>query len=224
MKKLSTTVAAAAAVAAFAVPSQAFAASDPVDVGQWLKDNKVAVEFWLDVDVDTCKGVDGLSYNQALVLADDYNINLKELAKRTSPEEIMEYVNDSGITLGDIDRFLAKFCAGEVEIPPATATPDDDADGPGTTPSEGDSTAPGSGGHDSEGGDDSASPSATAPGSSSGDDAGAESSASAASSEDPEGSMAHTGASSPWLPLGIGAGALGVGSAAVVLARRRGVI
>lgn len=210
-----------AAIGALAVSAPAYATEgDDVDVSAWLKANKSTVELFLGVDVDTCKGVDGLTYDQSVRLADAEGIDLKELAKHTDPEAILEYVNDAGITLADIDRFLDRFCAGEVPVPPPTA-PDGSTDQPTYDPNapggsdadpnapgnpDGDSTAPDGGSEAPGGADGSTEPAA-------GDESPTEGSK--------DGSMADTG-SSVALPLGIGAGALGLGAGAFYLARRFG--
>jgi hypothetical protein len=195
---------AAAGVLALAAPVQA--AEGDVDVSAWLKANKETVELFLGVDVDTCKGVDGLTYDESLRLADAEGIDLKELAERTDPEAIMEYVNDAGITLADIDRFLDRFCAGEVVVPPPTdptdgSTPPDGAgDGSGSpTPGQDGSTPP----------SDSPSGSTESP---------------KAEDGDKDGKMADTGAASPLLPIGIGAASIGFGGTAVYFARKRGIL
>jgi len=198
---------AAAGVLALAAPVQA--AEGDVDVSAWLKANKETVELFLGVDVDTCKGVDGLTYDESLRLADAEGIDLKELAERTDPEAIMEYVNDAGITLADIDRFLDRFCAGEVVVPPPSGStdgstpPDGASDGSGSpTPGQDGSTPPSDG---------SSAPSDTT-GSPKVEDG------------DKDGKMADTGATSPLLPIGIGAASIGFGGTAVYFARKRGIL
>lgn len=164
------------------------AAEGDVDVSAWLEANKETIEFFLDVDVDSCAGLDGITYEDSVRLADAEGIDLKELAKQTDPDKILEYVNDSGITLSDIDRFLTKFCERQ------------------NTP-----TAPG-GATDT--------PSAFEP------PAGAKTDkpSPSVSDEDLNGKMADTGGLSPWTPLGIGVGALALGSGGYYWARKAGKI
>jgi hypothetical protein len=221
--------ASAVAVGALALASPVQAAEGDVDVSAWLQANKDTVEVFLGVDVDTCKGVDGLTYDESLRLADAEGIDLKELAKHTDPEAIMEYVNDAGITLGDIDRFLNRFCAGEVPIPAPSATQDgpDGSESPSSDPStspdasEGSSESPAA----SEGSSEAPAGSDESPAASSEAPAGSDESpaASEGAKDDAKGSMAHTGAS-PLLPLGVGTTAVGLGAAAVWFARSRGII
>jgi LPXTG-motif cell wall-anchored protein len=178
-------------------------------VSAWIQANKDVIEVFLDVDVDSCKGLNQLDYAEAVALADLEGVDLEKLAKASSPDEILAYADRAGITLNDVERFLNRFCAGEVPIPsvPASETPGDDS----ATPS-GDASASAGSGTASEGPSSGADPRETPSG------------AASASEEDPDGSLAHTGSSSPLVPLGIGAGALGLGGGALYLARRRGVI
>jgi hypothetical protein len=214
--KFRIAAASCAAAGVLALSAPVHAAEGDVDVSAWLKANKETVELFLGVDVDTCKGVDGLTYDQSLRLADAEGIDLKELAERTDPEAIMEYVNDAGITLADIDRFLDRFCAGEVVVPPPS-TPGDGSASPtdGSTAPGDSSTPPDGSGDPTDGSTPPQDGSSAAPGATESPKAG---------DDAKDGSMADTGAASPLLPIGIGAASLGFGGAAVYFARRRGIL
>lgn len=210
--KIRMVAAAVASLGALALAAPAHAAEGDVDVSAWIQANKDVIEVFLDVDVDSCKGLNQLDYAEAVALADLEGVDLEKLAKASSLDEILAYADRAGITLNDVERFLNRFCAGEVPIPsiPASDAPGD-APGDGATPS-GDASASAGSGTASEGPSSGADPRETPSG------------AASASEEDPDGSLAHTGSSSPLVPLGIGAGALGLGGGALYLARRRGVI
>jgi len=207
--KIRMVAAAVASLGALALAAPAHAAEGDVDVSAWIQANKDVIEVFLDVDVDSCKGLNQLDYAEAVALADLEGVDLEKLAKASSPDEILAYADRAGVTLDDVERFLNRFCAGEVPIPsvPSPEAPGDD----GATPS-GDVSASAGSGTASEGPSSGADPRETPSG------------AASASEEDPDGSLAHTGSSSPLVPLGIGAGALGLGGGALYLARRRGVI
>ena len=190
-------IAAATALGALGVLALApMAQAEDVDVAAWLKANKDTIEFFLDVDVDTCKGLDGITYDESVRLADAEGIDLKELAKHTDPAEILDYVNEAGVTFADIDRFLTAFCAGEVEVPPPSSTPPGDpSDGPSAT----DSSSPPAGAKDDK--------------------------SDAPKSEDVNGEMANTGSDiDPFVVTGIGLGAVALGGGAYFLARKRGML
>lgn len=217
--KIRMAAAAVASLGALALAAPAHAAGSDVDVSAWIQANKDVIEVFLDVDVDSCKGLNQLDYAEAVALADLEGVDLEKLAKASSPDEILAYADRAGVTLNDVERFLNRFCEGKVAIPSVPASPTADAPGDGSSDGSGDGATPS--------GDASASAgSGTA---SKGPSSGADSretpsGAASASEEDPDGSLAHTGSSSPLVPLGIGAGALGLGGGALYLARRRGVI
>lgn len=174
-------------------------AEEDVDVAAWLKANKDTIEFFLDVDVDTCKGLEGITYDESVRLADAEGIDLKELAKHTDPAEILDYVNEAGVTFADIDRFLTAFCAGEVEVPPPSSTSPGSSEDPSAAPSDTDSSSPPAGAKDDK--------------------------SDAPKSEDVNGEMANTGSDvNPFVITGIGLGGVAVGSAAYILARKRGML
>lgn len=118
-----TRIAAATSLAALGVLALAplAQADDAVDVDAWIKANKDVIELVLDVDVDTCKGLDGLTYDESVRLADAEGIDLKALATKENADQILEYVDNAGITLDDIEKFLTNFCAGKVTPPPPSS-------------------------------------------------------------------------------------------------------
>lgn len=200
-----TRIAAATSLAALGVLALAplAQADDAVDVDAWIKANKEVIELVLDVDVDTCKGLDGLTYDESVRLADAEGIDLKALATKENADQILEYVDNAGITLDDIEKFLTNFCAGKVTPPPPSseAPSKDDApakDDASETPSK-DASAPPPGAKDDK--------------------------SDAPKAEDPNGEMAHTGSdANPFLIGGIGLGAVSLGGGAYFLARKRGIL
>lgn len=125
----------AAGIALFPAAS-ASANPDEPDIKAWIQEHEQTLEFFLNINVEECKGLDGITYSDAVRLGKANDIDLPELAKRTDPDEIMDYVLNSGVTMADVEAFLNAFCAGDVKPPPAVPAPltpeeSEQADNPG---------------------------------------------------------------------------------------------
>lgn len=204
MKRIAVAVAAVSMVLAGATSASA----DEVDIEAWAHKNADVIEFFVGIDVESCEGLKGLSYSDAVKLSEARNVDLKELSSKTDPESILKYLEDSNLTLKDMKGLISAFCEGVIEkpedVPPASSAPP--ADEPTDEPS-GSPTASVTG--DDEGaGSPSPSPSPSA-------------SKAALGGEPSEsgGEMAETGASDVWLPAGAGLVLVGTGTGFLVWRR-----
>lgn len=143
-------IATGAIACAIALAPSMASADTSVDIEAWAKQHKSEISFFVGVNVDECEGLKGLSYESAVDMADLRDIDLDALVKKTDADEILKYIDESGLTLGQLKLLIDDFCAGEIPVPPPvtdkptpTVTPTGSSASPSVSPSTGAPVKPG---------------------------------------------------------------------------------
>lgn len=196
---LSSLAIAGISMLAFAFPAMAADKGTPpgdFKVQAWAHEHKGAIDLFLGINVDQCKGLDGLTYEQAVDLAKAQHVDLNKLIDQADPGAMLKYVENSGITYAQLKAMLESFC----NTPPKHPTTHP------THPSHPSTPAGNGNGNSGSHGKSGSAPHGKANG------------------HDKE-DLAHTGSEvNPWALGGGAAAFIGAGTGLTVLVRRKGLL